>query len=1230
MGHAKPDFRHSTEANESRSGDNHQAKPASTQEQSAGAASANAKGKEIPYRSIRSDCCQGAQHELVESMKFEAGSEKENCNSGCCSGCGKLNVDINDDMTTVSEQCNSACCDKPVASEKNAAQDNPTKPTPAKDGCCASSAPPEPTQAKSGEGTCDDGCCSILSAPVTIKEEKPAVCGDGCCSGLVESRIENEPAGGYNNDCDNGCCDDPKPGKSQDSEGCRDACCSPKKNVSVRGDCCDGKKIPCCDEECIDRLVARECEPQCTTFNRSINSLPESCSDNVDQDRRRKAGSAESSQKQAECCPSGVTARQFYHDLLRRLGCLCHTVKARGKPTCCVPSRRTSLDTGKNANVDRSKKQDGDRRRFSSKNADRSSDKEGECIDDCCDKKPDVRTLPIEKRPGIGTHGVSTLSLPKLEDGVPDFGHVVLSVSGMTCSGCETKLQRSLATVEAIRNLRTSLILCRAEFDLDLRVDSVEGLIHQLHRITEFKYEELKQHGSEIEVHLPNVKSFVQQDLPMGVSSMQVVDKNTVRISYDPSIVGARELVEKKFGLVLSIAPVKTDASLAAGSKHVWHVGLMTLLSAALTTPVLVLAWAPLNKRPDLYGSVSLALATLVQFLIAGPFYQTALKSLIFARMIEMDLLIVISTSVAYVYSVVAFAYVVVGKPLATGEFFETSTLLVTLIMVGRWVSALARQKAIESVSVRSLQTSVATLVSEQDLSEREIDARLLQYGDLFRVAPESRIPTDGTVITGNSEVDESMMTGESLPVEKRPGAVVIAGSVNGSGVLTARISRLPGNNTISAIANMVDEAKLSKPKIQGVADKVASYFVPAAIALASLTFIIWVAIGLRVRHYDGSRAVTDALTYGITVIIVSCPCAVGLVVPMVIVVAGGVAAKHGFIFKSATTIEVARRTSHIVFDKTGTLTQGKIIVATEKYFEDESAIAAAVHTLLSNIKHPVSIAVKKHLEDKFISQAEVLHVISHPGKGVRGMMHGKTLRAGNPRWLGLTDHSDVKYVLSQGFTTFCFTVDGRLAALFGLQDSLRPDASQTVRELQRRGIEVSILSGDDDGPVSAVARQLNITNVRSKCTPADKQQFVRELTEKGNITVFCGDGTNDAVALAQATVGVHMNEGTDVAQSAADVVLIRSLLSDVITLIDVSKASMLRITLNFAWSLIYNIVAFLFASGALIKVRIPPEFAGLGELVSVLPVIAIAMQLRWAKFNNYFAKRPDATIPDN
>ncbi|UPX17781.1 P-type Cu(2+) transporter [Ascochyta rabiei] len=456
--------------------------------------------------------------------------------------------------------------------------------------------------------------------------------------------------------------------------------------------------------------------------------------------------------------------------------------------------------------------------------------------------------------------------------------HIVLSISGMTCTSCETKLRRIMATLPYISKLRTSLILARAEFDINTSVATVEEVIRHLARTTEFKCELISDQGSSLDFVCSGDSATVAHgQWPHGVINVRSLDRNTVRVDYDADVVGARDLIENGWDRPMQLAPMRPDPSLDAGGRHVWHTGLVTLLSACLTIPVLIMAWAPLLDREIAYGSASLALATIVQVCIAEPFYLKAIKALFFSRVIEMDLLIVLSTSAAYVFSVVSFGYMVAGKPLSTDEFFETSTLLVTLIMVGRWVASLARQKAAESISIRSLQAPTAILTNRRGL-DKEIDARLLQYGDNLKVAPDSQIPTDGTVVVGVSEVHESMLTGKSRLVDKHVGSPVIAGSINGSGVLT----RLPGDKTIATIASMVDEAKLLEPRIQDVADTVVSFFVPVVVVLTMITFVTWVAICITVRNQSGSDATIKAITCAITVLIVSCPYDIGLAVPMV------------------------------------------------------------------------------------------------------------------------------------------------------------------------------------------------------------------------------------------------------------------------------------------------------------------------------------------------------------
>ena len=797
--------------------------------------------------------------------------------------------------------------------------------------------------------------------------------------------------------------------------------------------------------------------------------------------------------------------------------------------------------------------------------------------------------------------------------------HVVLYIQGMTCSGCEGKLRKLLQSLRLISNVKTSLVLAQAEFDFD-GVD-IANLINNIERKTGFTCTRAAQGGDVLDIIVGGSAQALatKQNLPFGVTDLAVLDRNFVRVSYDPRIVGARDLLSDSFFPLAKLAPVAAPSTIASGRAHVRATCLMTLLSVLLILPVLILAWAPFPKHDILYQTVSLVLATIIQAVIAGPFYPRAFNALVFLGTVEMDLLVVLSTTTAYAYSVVAYAYLVAGRPLLTGEFFETSSLLVTLIMVGRSVSAFARQRAVESISIESLQTPTALLVGKESGQVQEIDVRLLQYHDIFRVLPDMPIVTDGVVTAGQSEVDESLVTGESVLVAKSAGVSVIAGSINHSGTLTVRVTRLPGENTINTIGTMVDEAQSSKCRTQGIADRFAGYFVPFILVIAVLVFAIWAAVGKTARHQSATVACINAMTYAISALIVSCPCAIGLAVPVVVLIVGGIGAKNGLIFKSAEAIENARNISHVIFDKTGTLTQGKLSVDAEEYFvEDSDSLKPMILGLTMNSKHPVSCAIASHLKllDVLPSQVEDLVVV--PGSGIEATWNGSFIRAGNLDWLGVSESTMPEIDASLGLTTFCVSIDGAVVAVFGLRDILRPDAIDVVNLLKKRSIDISIVSGDTKEAVHSVAKQLGISEsrVRFRYSPGDKQAYVKEtLARKNSVVLFCGDGTNDAAALAQASIGLHMNEGTDIAQSAADAVLMRPSLSGIVVLIDLSKAFYRRVAFNFAWAFTYNLFAILLAAGALPHARIPPQFAGLGEIVSVLPVIAIAMQLRWVKF---------------
>ena len=841
--------------------------------------------------------------------------------------------------------------------------------------------------------------------------------------------------------------------------------------------------------------------------------------------------------------------------------------------------------------------------------------------DSCCSTdeslKPDL--LKIEDvRPAYND------AASDIELGHVPTEHVVLKVEGLTCVGCENKLNRTINFHPAVRNLKTSLILSRAEFDFEGTDEKIEELINSIQGQTGFHCERLWLNThQELELIIQDSPQIaIDYPRPPGVTDVRQVANKTLRIQFDAYSIGARDILQYYSLVSPSLAPAKQDSSLASGKKDVRKTCLITLVSIILTVPVLVLSWAPLSPHEVGYGAVSLALATSVQIFIAGPFYPSAIKGVVFSRVIEMDLLIVLSTSIAYIFSVISYALAVAGRPLATGQFFQTSTLLVTLIMVGRSVSALARQHAVESISIRSMQATMATLV-EKDGKDRIVDVRLLQYSDLFKVAPDSRIVTDGVVVFGTSEVDESMMTGESRPVEKSPGSAVVAGSLNGAGALAVRLTRLSNENTVSEIAIMVDEAKFSKAKVQEIADHVAGYFVPVILALALIIFIIWILVGKFVRHGSAGSSAVNALTFAIAVLVVSCPCAIGLAVPMVIVVAGGVAAEHGIIFKSAQAMEKANKVTHVVFDKTGTLTTGKPTVVCDDYFDptplDIDQVKSIIHGLVSSSRHPVSAAIVSHLSDRNVVSADVNNVKSITGKGITGIHDKSPVQGGSPHWLGVEEVSTVQSMLERGLTVFCVTLDSNLIAAYGLEDTIHPDTLPVLSMLKSRGLALSIVSGDHSTAVTSVAAKLAISpeSTRSQYLPADKRHYVQSLSSKGATVLFLGDGTNDSPALAQADIGVHIGEGTDVARSAADVVLMRPSLQTIPVLLDIAKAAHRRIVLNFAWSFVYNLFAILLAGGAFVRARIPPAYAGLGEVVSVVPVVLIAWQMKWASFRH-------------
>ncbi|PCH44481.1 copper-translocating P-t [Wolfiporia cocos MD-104 SS10] len=841
----------------------------------------------------------------------------------------------------------------------------------------------------------------------------------------------------------------------------------------------------------------------------------------------------------------------------------------------------------------------------------------------CCNSNDSGLNPSFKQTEGAHIEGIN---IDQLEKGTGlSNEHAILAIRGMTCTGCENKVIRVLRAIPAIRNVKTSLVLCRAEFDFDSSAAELQAVIQTIEKRTGFSVEKIDAgatHDLRLTIARTSIEDFLATKLPDGVEATVRADKDIVAVVYDPRIIGARHVLEYYAVFSPTLAEEPRDPAITAGLKHIRVLAIRNVACAFMTIPVLVMAWAPLPAHPRAYAIASLAFATVVQTAIMGPMYFGAFKSLFFSGLIETDMLVVLSTTAAYVYSVVAFTLSMQGHPLASGEFFETSTLLVQLITLGQLVSAFARQRALEAISIRALQQKTATVV-HSDGREEVVDVRLLQYGDHFKVLPDSSIITDGTVRSGQSEVDESMMTGESRPVAKTVGSKVIAGTLNGLSTLIVEVDRLPGENTISGIAEMVDEARFSRARVQAIVDRICGWFVPVILAISTVTFVVWLAVGIAVRRQSRGNAAVAALTYAIAVLAISCPCAIGLAVPIVILIAGGVAARLGLVFKAATTLEMVPKITHVVFDKTGTLTEGRLAVVTSHISDGTTFnVGSVIKVLVKSSRHPVARAVAAHLDGVEVdSTAQLSKVEMVTGQGMQGTLLDTLLRGGSARWLEVENHPMVEPLLTKGLTTFCVIHNGYLIAVFGLEDTLRPESLFVINNLKKRHIEVSILSGDHPSAVAKISSELGIPHDRAKaaCMPADKQAYLKALAAKGEKVLFCGDGTNDAIALAQADIGVHLQSDAGAgfaAASAADVVLTRPSLNGILALFELSQAVTRRIRLNFVWSALYNLVAILLAAGAFVDVRIAPAYAGLGEIVSVVPVVLVAFQLKWFKLS--------------
>lgn len=653
--------------------------------------------------------------------------------------------------------------------------------------------------------------------------------------------------------------------------------------------------------------------------------------------------------------------------------------------------------------------------------------------------------------------------------------------------------------------------------------------------------------------------------------------------------------------------------------------------AAVLTIPVVLLAMSEmlLGHRvhewigPRTRTLLELALATPVCIWSAWPFYVRAVDSVRF-RSLNMFTLIGLGVSVAFVYSVVAtlapglFPASFRDMSGQVGVYFEAAAVIVTLILLGQVLELSARSHTSSAIKkLMGLSPKTARRLRD-DGAEEDIALDAVQVGDRLRVRPGEKVPVDGVVLDGASHVDESVVTGEPLPVKKTPGVRVIGATVNGSGALVMRAEKVGADTLLARIVALVAEAQRSRAPIQKLADVAASYFVPAVILVALATFIVWLSLGPEPRA-------THALVNAVAVLIIACPCALGLATPMSIMVATGKAASVGVLFKNAEAIQVLREVDTLVVDKTGTLTEGKpklTSIAAVAPFDDMEVVRLAA-SLERGSEHPLAHAIVLGAEERGVRLGEALSFEALAGLGVRGDVEGRVVAIGNRALLSTLGIEDVRLAdeaeaLRRDAQTAMFVaIDGKLAGLVGVSDPIRETTSLAIDALRREGIRVVMLTGDSRTTAEAVARRLAIDEVFAEVLPHQKEQRVAELQAAGRIVAMAGDGINDAPALARAHVGIAMGTGTDVAIESASVTLVRGDLGGIVRARRLSRKTMGNIKQNLFFAFVYNSAGIPIAAGVLYPafgLLLSPMIAAAAMSFSSVSVIANALRLRSAR----------------
>jgi Cu+-exporting ATPase len=796
-----------------------------------------------------------------------------------------------------------------------------------------------------------------------------------------------------------------------------------------------------------------------------------------------------------------------------------------------------------------------------------------------------------------------------------------LPIIGMDCANCAAAVERNIKKIPGVKDVNVNFSTEKATYVSQTQEDN---LLEVLGRIQRAGYDvavvelELILEGLDNDQDALVLEEKILEQKGVTQASVNWVS-GKIRIKFIPTVISQEELtaiVQASGFTSITVIDADQDYEEIFRQKEFAKQRRELILGLFFTIPLFILSMA---RDFNLIGAWShqpwvnwlmWALATPVQFYVGRRFYTGAINSLR-NRSANMDVLVALGSTAAYLYSLPILLGLIDGH-----VYFETSAMIITLIKVGKILELQAKGKTSQAIR-QLLKLSPEKAVIVRGSQEIEVDVAEVNPGDIVIIKPGAKIPVDGTVLSGNSFVDESMLTGESIPIEKKVGEPVYSGTINMQGSFKFTAEKIGRDTALAQIIRLVEEAQGSKAPIQRIADRVSAYFVPAVVIVALLTFLVWM---FFVPESSGTanNQIARALLNAVAVLLIACPCAMGLATPTAVMVGSGRGANQGILFRSGEALERAGDITCIVLDKTGTLTHGEPVL-TDLVLLDNSASEIDQDRLLffagsveQRSEHPLGLALVKEAQNRGIDFSEPKDFLSVSGKGVKAVVDGYEIVVGNTGLMNelevdLEDTLDEVSRLSKaGKTVILIAINGRLSGLFAVADTLKDNAREVVQDLKRMGMKVFMITGDNRQVAEAIGDQVDIQNIMAEVLPGDKAAKIKALQQDGDVVAMVGDGINDAPALAQADMGISLGTGTDIAIASAPITLIRGNLQGITRGIKLSRKTLQTIKQNLFWAFFYNIVLIPVAAVGLLN----PIMAAGAMAISDIFVIGNSLRL--------------------